>query len=458
MDLAGLLILVLGQVGGDPTALPLPSAAPPPAVAPAPVPSRLSLDDLQRIAARHNPTLAQAVDRIGQARGTADQAGRYPNPFLIWNASSLGDEGTVGTQQGYLQQPIVLGGKLRFNRERYEVDVEIARWRLVEQQYRVLNGVRLRYFQVLAQQQALELRAGLARMAEDVVSATREKVETDHASEADLLMAENDAAEMHLDLDQLRERYRNTWREFGAFLGVPDLPPVPLDGRLELDDVPDLDWGAILARLLCESPEVRVAELQIRRAELTLRRERAGAVPDVVARAGAGHDPTSDQTTGYVRLYVEAPIWDRNQGNIASAQHALLDVRRELDRVRYSLQQRLARDYNHYQTSRDNILRYRGSILPRARRAFELYSRSFRDEDASFSRVQSSRSAYAQTYIKYLEELLELHRAEVSIGGFLLIEEDVEAGSLRPPSGGLPRAPAGGGAPVTGRPSRTVSP
>ena len=58
------------------------------------------------------------------------QAGAYPNPLMIWSAGSLGDQGTAGTQQGFFQQPIVTGGKLRVNRARYEVDVEIARLEL----------------------------------------------------------------------------------------------------------------------------------------------------------------------------------------------------------------------------------------------------------------------------------------------------------------------------------------
>jgi cobalt-zinc-cadmium efflux system outer membrane protein len=452
-----LLVWLLGQTGGDPMALPSPLPVPPAAEPAAPsATTGLGLAALERIASQHNPTLAQALTRIEQARGTVDQAGRYPNPYVIWNASNLGQEGTAGTQSGFLQQPIITGGKIRKNRARYEVDVEIARWSLVEQQWRVLNGVRLRYLQVLAQQRVLALRGGLLRMADDVVRTTRAKVESGHASEPDLLMAENEAEQLRLDLDQLRERYRNTWREFAAFLGCPDMPPTPLLGNLE-PDRPAPAWEPSLARILGESPEVKIAELRVVRQQRTLRREQAEPIPDLILRAGAGYDPTNTQAIGVARIYVEAPLWDRNQGNIYSAQHAVLDMKRDLDRVRLSVQQRLARSYNHYQTSAANVRRYRESILPRARRAFELYYKSFQDEDASFSRVQSSQSAYAQALIKYIEELLELRRAEVAIDGLLLVEESIEAGTLRPPSQPLPRAPTGGGAPVGGAPSRQPS-
>jgi cobalt-zinc-cadmium efflux system outer membrane protein len=435
---------------------PIPAAAPPvdgvAALGPGP---RLGLQELERLALSRNPTVAQAMDRVEQARGRALQAGVYPNPLFIWSGSSLGDKGTVGQQRGYFQQPIVTGGKLRVSRARYEVDVESSRWQLFQEQLLVRNGVKMRRLQILAQQDLLSLLEDLARVAEGVVQTTREKVESGHASEPDLLMAENEATRQRLDLDQLAERYRNSWRELAAFLGQPEMAPVPIEGDLG-GDPPALTWESALDRLLRESPELRIAELQVRRQALILERERREPIPDLIVRGGSGHDPTDGQTTGYAQVYVEVPIWDRNRGNIHTAEHGLAELRRDVDRVRLNLQQRLARDFNHHQTSLQNLHRYRNEILPRARRAFELYLERFAAEEAGYSRVESSRSALTEASIKYIEELLELRRAEVAIDGLELVEETVEAGTLRPPGSGrleppgqgVGHAPAGGGVPV----------
>ena len=70
---------------------------------------------------------------------------------------SLGSSGSAGTQEGFFQQPIITAGKIRVNQARYKIDVEIARWNVFQQQIRVSNGVRLRYWQILAQQQLLDL-------------------------------------------------------------------------------------------------------------------------------------------------------------------------------------------------------------------------------------------------------------------------------------------------------------
>jgi cobalt-zinc-cadmium efflux system outer membrane protein len=205
--------------------------------------------------------------------------------------------------------------------------------------------------------------------------------------------------------------------------------------------------------MLAESPEVKTAELNLLRARWRLRREEVDPVPDLILRGGAAHDPSNDDTLGIVRVYVDLPLWDRNQGNIYAAQHALVDVRKDLDRIRLSVEQRLARRYNQVQTSQANVARFRDQIIPRARRAFELYAESFREEDASYSRVDSGLSAYEGAAIKYFQQVEELRNAETAILGFLLVEEgSIEAGTPRPPGGGVPRAPSGGGAPVGGTP------
>lgn len=310
----------------------------------------------------------------------------------------------------------------------------------------------------------LEQRDSLIRLAEDVVRLTREKVESGHAEEGDLLMAETEVAQRRLDLDLLHERYRNSWREFAAYLGCPDLPLTRLEGHLE-GEMREISWEAALERLLRESPEMRIAQLRVHRQELNLDRERREPIPDLVIRGGAGRDPTNDQAIGYAQIYLDVPLWDRNRGNIQTAEHGLLEVRRDLVRVRLNLQQRLARDFNHYQTSLASIRRLRDELLPLARRALELYSKSFQEEETPHARIRAALSMYSDYSIEYLNEVLELRRAEVALEGLELVEETVEVGTLRPigsgrlkpPGEGIGHTPAGGGVPV-GRPATYEGP
>ncbi len=355
-----------------PTALP--TRTRPAATAPGGAAPLLGLAELEQMALNNNPTLGQAISRVDQARGRAVQAGLYPNPYLVYTDSNAGVAGTAGQEYSFFQQPIVTGGKLRINRQRYEAEVEEARWIVQEQQYRVLNGVRLRYCDLLAIQELLDLRRDIIRLAEDVERAVQEKVRSGHASEPDLLMAQYTAEHHRLAEEELGDRYPGAWHNLAAFVGCPDLTPTALSGRLE-DGPTELSFESVQDHLLRASPEIRIAELKVRGQELSLRREQVEPIPDLIVRGGGGYNAIRQSGFGYGRLYVELPLWNRNQGNIRTAEAALFDIRRDLDRTRLALLQRLARSFAHYQASLHIMRRYRDKLLPASRRAFELYLR-----------------------------------------------------------------------------------
>jgi outer membrane protein TolC len=117
-----------------------------PACPGAPAPTELSLVDLEQLALQGNPTLAQAAAAVEASRGKALQAGLYPNPTVGYAAEQIGIAGTAGELQGgFVQQTIVTAGKLRLSRAKYNQEAYEAELMATAQQYRVLNGVRMRF-------------------------------------------------------------------------------------------------------------------------------------------------------------------------------------------------------------------------------------------------------------------------------------------------------------------------
>src|SRR5262249_48598826 len=114
-------------------------------------PTALALTDLEQMALRGNPTLAQAAAAIDASRGQALQAGLYPNPTIGYAADQIGIAGTAGELQGgFVQQTIVTAGKLRLSRAKYNQEAYEAELLAIAQQHRVLNGVRMRFYELLA--------------------------------------------------------------------------------------------------------------------------------------------------------------------------------------------------------------------------------------------------------------------------------------------------------------------
>jgi len=218
-----------------------------------------SLGDLEQMALQGNPTLAQAAAAIDASRGKALQAGLYPNPTIGYVGEQIGIAGTAGEMQGaFVQQTIITAGKLRLSRAKYNQEAFEAEIRALEQQYRVLNGVRMRFYELLALQRMIDLHGRILANAEESLRTYKEMFNTGQANRADVLLAEVAVNDAKIALRTLENRYPALWQHLTALLGTPDLPEAPLKGQLEAEG-PPLDWDSSLSRLLHESPELQAA-------------------------------------------------------------------------------------------------------------------------------------------------------------------------------------------------------
>src|ERR1700737_1969170 len=78
----------------------------------------ITLEELQQMALQNNPTFAQSVANIQAAEGRKKQSGLYPNPTVGYQGEQIRGGSFHGGEQGFfVQQDIVLGGKLGLNRK-----------------------------------------------------------------------------------------------------------------------------------------------------------------------------------------------------------------------------------------------------------------------------------------------------------------------------------------------------
>src|SRR5207247_1458829 len=124
-----------------------------------------TLDQLQQLAIDHNPTLKQAQAEIRVAEARKRQAGLYPNPTVGYIGEQIsGGSQRGGEQGGFIQQDIVLGGKLAaaqrvVEQERLQAEAERG-----EQLLRVQNAVAMAYYQSLAGQETVAVRETLLKL------------------------------------------------------------------------------------------------------------------------------------------------------------------------------------------------------------------------------------------------------------------------------------------------------
>jgi cobalt-zinc-cadmium efflux system outer membrane protein len=417
------------QPTSPPAAIPTPDATQqqPQQTAQTSVPA-MRLEQLEQMAFDHNPTLKQADAELRAAEGRKRQAGLYPNPTIGYQGEQIRGGSFRGGEQGaFLQQDIVLGGKLGAAKNVFEQERKQAEVEREEQRLRVANGVTLAYYQSLAAQETVALRARLLKMAQDAVATSKQLFNVGQSDQPDVLQAEIEEEQAELALVAAQQNQLQRWKALAAIVGNPGLPFSPLSGSLE--EVPELDPQQWLGALLTDSPAIKISQLGVTRAEAAVSRARREPIPDLQLRGGLEQNRELLETSGrpaglqgFAEVGVRIPLFNRNQGNIQAAKANVERAKLETQRVQLLLRERLAPTVQNYLTAKTAVDRYRNQMIPRAEKAYALYLQKYNNMAAAYPQVLIAQRTLFQLRTDYVNALETLWVNSVALKGFMLTD------------------------------------
>ena len=404
-------------------------ASPARAQAPAPEPKTITLEELQQMALQNNPTFGQADANIKSAEGRKKQSGLYPNPTVGYQGEQIRGGSFHGGEQGFfIQQDIVLGGKLGLNRQIFDQELKQAETEADEQKLRVVTNVRMFYIQALAAQQTLELRNNLSKLADDAVETGHQLANVGQADAPDVLESEVEAQQAQLAVTMAEKNQRRVWTALAAVVGNPRLPLMRLEGKLE--EIAPVNPEELVEKIVNESPAVKIAELGVKRAEAFLVREKREPIPDLQLRGGmqqngellSAPNGRSVGLQGFADVGVRIPIFNRNQGNIASAKADAERARREVERIKLVLRERAASVVQSYTFSQMAVDRYKNQMIPRAQKAYEMYTKKYQAMAAAYPQVLIAQRTLMQLEVSYVTALENLATSSLSLQSYLLMD------------------------------------
>jgi cobalt-zinc-cadmium efflux system outer membrane protein len=388
----------------------------------------ITLEELQQMALQNNPTLAQSAANIRAAEGRRKQSGLYPNPTVGYQGEEIRGGSFRGGEQGFfVQQDIVMGGKLGLNRKIFEQEKKQAETEADEQKLRVLTNVRMSYIQVLAAQQTLELRQSLSKLAQDAVDTSHQLANVGQADSPDVLEAEVEAQQADLAVTMAEQNQQRVWKELAAVVGNRRLPLTRLKGNLE--ETASVNPDELVENIVNESPVVKIADLGVKRAEAGLARAKREPVPDLQLRGGMQQNRELSETSGqpvglqgFAEVGVQIPIFNRNQGNIAASKADLERAHREVERVKLVLRERAARVVQNYTFSQTAVERYKNQMIPRAQKAYDMYMNKYHDMAAAYPQVLIAQRTLMQLDVSYVNALESFATSSLELQSFLLTD------------------------------------
>jgi outer membrane protein, heavy metal efflux system len=399
------------------------------AQAPASEQKTITLEELQQMALQNNPTFGQSAANIQAAEGRKKQSGLYPNPTVGYQGEQIRGGAFHGGEEGFfIQQDIVLGGKLGLNRKVFDQELKQAEAEADEQKLRVLTNVRMSYIQGLAAQQTLELRQNLSKLACDAVENSHQLANVGQADAPDVLESEVEAQQAQLAVTMAEKNQQRVWTALAAVVGNPRLPLMRLDGKIE--DIPPVNPEELVEKIVNESPAVKIAELGVKRAEAALVREKREPIPDLQLRGGMQHngellsEPNGRSVglQGFATVGVTIPIFNRNQGNIATAKADAERAKREVERVKLLLRERAASVVQTYTFAQTAVDRYKNEMIPRAQKAYEMYIKKYQAMAAAYPQVLIAQRTLMQLEVSYVTALENLATSSLSLQSYLLMD------------------------------------
>jgi cobalt-zinc-cadmium efflux system outer membrane protein len=389
----------------------------------------VTLEQLQQMALASNPTLRQAKAGVRAAAGRTRQAGLWPNPTLGYVGEEIRGGSFGGGQQGaFVQQNIILGGKLGLDQKVFTEEGKQAAAEVEEQRLRVENGVRIAFYESLAAQQIVEMRRKLSGLANDAVETTQQLFNVGQADQPDVLQAQVEGDEADLAIIMAEQEQQRAWHVLAAVVGKPDLPLARLNANLE--ELPQVDPDQILQTILHDSPAVKIAQLGITRADAQLARAHRENVPDLSLRAGyldnreqlGSVPPKAAGSEGFAEVGVNLRLFNRNQGNIEIARADEEHANSELQRVALVLRQLAAPILQNYASSRAIADRYKTRTLPNARKAYELYLNKYHEGAAAYPQVLVAQRTLFQLEANYIGTLENVWINAATLQGLLLTD------------------------------------
>jgi cobalt-zinc-cadmium efflux system outer membrane protein len=412
---------------------------------PGPDGQEYTLADVQKLAVENSPTLRQAVSDVKSAEGALVQAKTYQNPTIAYQASPTNNNSNAGAQGGYIEQPLRMWGKMKLGIAAAQKDLDNAQLALRRARFDLSTNIRNAYFALIVAKETMRVNRALAHFTDEIYHFYIGYAASGASASYEPAPLRAQAYTNRLAYKQAITGYIYAWKQLVAIIGLPQLPLTKVQGRVD-HLIPYYDYDKVLAHVLANHTDVLTARNTFQKAQYNLKLAQITPAPDVDLLAAVWKEST---IVPYVIFYqaqvvMPIPIWDRNRGNIISAQAALIRAVEESHRVENALTNTLAANYANYRNNLYALDYYRRYILPDQVRYYRgTFGRRQADERASPGDLVLAQQALAASVQNYLSILGSLWTSVVSVGDLLQTPDLFQTAELQelPPLPALDQMP-----------------
>jgi cobalt-zinc-cadmium efflux system outer membrane protein len=280
------------------------------------------------------------------------------------------------------------------------------------------------FYSALSAQQAVAVRARLLAVAHDAVDTAQQLANVGQADAPDVLQAQVEADQADIDYAAAQNAFVEHFRQLAAVSGSPETLMAPLDGNLET--LPEVDAEHAVQSMVDQSPLVREAQHNVLVAEARVKQAKREIVPDLQLKAGeqvnrealGGSPGRQTGAQSFASASLDLPLWNRNQGNVRAAEIELEQAREEVRRTQLAVREDGEGLAERYTSAKMEAARYRTSVLPKARRAYELYQEKYQSMAQAYPLVLVSQRTLFELEMRSIDALDRAWQNAIALENF----------------------------------------
>ena len=409
----------------------------------------VTVEKLIELGAGRRADLMAARQRLAIAEGRLQQARLRPNPTLEAEYGSprlLGGEAESELSIG-VSQTFELGGKRSKRAAVAELELNQIRAEVAALERQLAAQIRAAYASVLATARQLDVLEKLIAANQEIVRVTEARLNEGDVAPLDANLVKVEADRLKIQAIQARSGLETGFLELKTLIGAGIAESVLLAPQAERPPRLDIGLSELTELALKERADLQAARLgeQLGAARIDL--ARAGAVPNIegsvkytrnkeigdLPEGTNGGNPIKRDNELTFGVSIDIPIFNRNQGEIASATGERLQAARQREFLEATIRRDVAIAYRKYRAAAEALVIYSTQILPRAE-----------------ANLQSVRAAYGFGEFSVFEVVNEQRRLTENVTGYNQSLRDYYAALAELEAALGATIPAGGFAPGAG--------
>lgn len=373
----------------------------------APADSTLTLALAKERLMKKNFYLLAAYYEISQAEAQVIQARLWYNPSINWNQEAYNkvrQEYFKASNQYELQinQTISIAGKHTNTVKLARISLEMNKVQFADVIRGLLFDLTNTYNNLAALEEKEKLYKTVLTSYERLIAASKKELEVGAISVSEDLRIRSEyigVKAQALDNANQKEQYLAQLR---TLLQYPTDTLVVVTQRMPLFNE-KLVLDSLVARALLARPDLKVANLNQEYQRQNLKLQRSTAVPDL--SIGYDYDKAGNYANNYSGLMLQwtMPFFNRNQGNIKSAEFGIKQAALQRDYLKINITNQVTASFNQYKKNFEGLANYTDEYLRNLTQLNKNTNTYFQKRDISLLEFIDYQRIFISTNIQLIE-------------------------------------------------------